>query len=152
MSFDGGAIVRSNFNIHTDDPSFSHGLAQTGVEDKRAAVGNTGFDNDIRLQAVDHFLNTNNVFRKLDDGPPEPRECIGIFLVPTYIHPLLGESLERLRTVQRQRSTAAAILQRQCLGIRIQRKFHAMLTSLARSASSAVVEFADSPLSFSDHQ
>jgi hypothetical protein len=56
MCFDRDAVVRPDLDVNSDDPPASEEFAEAGVEDERAAVGDAGLDDHVRLHAIDDFL------------------------------------------------------------------------------------------------
>ncbi len=78
----------ADFDVHTDDAAVdAHALEEGCVENERAAVRDTGFDDDGWLDLVDDFLGADDIFGILDDRSSHPRETIRIFFVPTYFQP-----------------------------------------------------------------
>jgi len=52
-------------------------------------MGDAGFQDHVRFDAIDHFLHADDVFRVLDDRPSEPTEGIWIFLIPANLQPVI---------------------------------------------------------------
>ena len=75
-------------------------------------MGNSRFDDDIRLDRIDDFLNPEHVFRQLDDRPAQPGEAIDIFGVPAGTQPGSRDHRECLGSIQRE--SARRHLRRAC--------------------------------------
>jgi len=90
MGVERGAVIRAKLKLHANDAAPAHGLAEAGEESLPAAVRHAGFDDHIRLQLPHDFLDTDHVFRELDDRTAEPRESIGILAVITSAQPSIG--------------------------------------------------------------
>ena len=133
MGFDGGAVVRPDFDVDADDPAFFHGLAEARIEDQRAAMRHPGFNDHIRLQREDDFLHPHHVFGKLDHRPAHPGEGVLVFLVPADAHPLPGNRLEGFPGVQVECLDVSRVLERQALGVGVEDKLHHSLQSIRAS-------------------
>ena len=59
MPLDGRPIVWSDFDIDAYNAAFRHCFADTGVKHERSAMSNAGFNNDVRLYAVENLLDAN---------------------------------------------------------------------------------------------
>ena len=102
VRFDGGAVVRPDLDVDADHPALLHGFAEGGVEDQRAAMGDAGLDDDVRLHPVDDFLDTHHVFGKLDDWPAHPGEAVDVLGIPAGPQPRHRDRLEGFRRVHGQ--------------------------------------------------
>src|SRR5579885_3533154 len=93
-------------------------------------MSHTRLDDDIRLDAINDFLNSEHILGNLDDGPSEPGESIRIFLVPTHLKPLMRNEFKSLVGVQLQTAFLAVFVydERLCLGINGQ--LHRLITFL----------------------
>src|SRR5262249_46025171 len=95
------AVLRAAFDADPHHAAFGpQRLEQRGVEDQRAAVSHAGLDDDVGTQRDDRLLQPNQIFRMLDDRTAEPRESIGVFLVPAGLEPEVRDQFERLFTVE----------------------------------------------------
>ena len=59
-----------------------------------------GFDDHVRAHTVDDLLHPNHIFRQLNDGPSQPAEGVGIFLIPADLQPLLRDQLKGFFGIQ----------------------------------------------------
>ena len=87
MLLDLVAIVGSNLDVDADHSPLLHRLAEARIKDERTAVGDTRLHDDVRLDAIDRFLDPENVFGELDDRPAHPCEAVRILAVPSELDP-----------------------------------------------------------------
>ena len=87
----------------TDDTALLYELTEACVEDQRASVSNPSLDDNVRADLVHELLNSDQIFRELDDRPAQPRERIGVFLVPSHLEPHLGDRFKGFAGVQGER-------------------------------------------------
>src|SRR5579883_318506 len=123
-------VVSSNLDVHTDDPPTIHRLAQAGVVDQRSTVRDPRFQNNIRLHAINHFLNTDQVFRQLNDWTTEPGKAIAVFLCPADGQPLLADEPEGFGRVEWEFANPRVSLVRDGPGIRVDGQAHLRTPSL----------------------
>src|SRR2546421_12482365 len=84
----------TNFDVYTDHPASSHGLTQTAIKNERATVRDAGFDNHVRLDLIDYFLQAQHILRKLYDWSSHPGERIDVLVVPSSPQPNLRDQGE----------------------------------------------------------
>ena len=101
MGLDRGPVVGADLDVDGNHAALAHRLEEAGVKDPRATVGDAGFDQDIRLHPIDHFLAHQHVFRDLDDRPAQPGEVVGKLGGPARLHPQVRDVLKRLVAVER---------------------------------------------------
>ena len=105
-------------------------------------MGDADLDDDIGLDLVDPFLQTNQVFRKLDDRPSEPGECVDVLEIPPGAKPCPGNQLKRLLRSQGKASGTFGRFKLDGLVFEIDMQFHncpapapGMATSARRAQS-----------------
>ncbi len=69
MRLDGGAIVLADVDVHADDTAMAHRLEQARVEDKRAAMRDTGLHDHVGADIPDHLLDADDVLTGSRGGP-----------------------------------------------------------------------------------
>lgn len=135
MRFDGGPVVRPDLDVDAENPPAVHRFHQGGVEHQGTAVRHAGLDHQIRLEAVDNFLEAQQVVRELDDGAPHPREGVGMLLIPSDPYILPGDGLEGGIGIQGQGFAGPVPVKRQGRRQFVDGQFHrAMLRASVRGA------------------
>src|SRR5678810_912993 len=105
MTLNRVSIVRPDLNIDTDYTTFFKRFTERRIVYERAAMGHTGFNYDVRFNAVYDFLNPDHVFGKLHDRPAQPRKRVRILFIPAHLYPEVGNDLKCLFAVKVQRTT-----------------------------------------------
>src|SRR5262249_20065860 len=110
MPLDGRPIVWTDFDVDPYNAALRHCFADARVKDERPAMSNAGFNNHIRLHAVDNLLDANEVFRQLDHRTPEPAKGVGILLIPSDANPFTADDFKSSGGVERHLLHLARLL------------------------------------------
>src|SRR5262245_985911 len=101
VAFDRPAVLRVDLDVDSHHaPLVPQRFEQRGIEDQRTAVSHARLDDDVGTQRDDRLLQSNQIFRMLDDRAAEPRESIGVLLVPASFEPEVRDQLVRLFAVE----------------------------------------------------
>src|SRR2546423_10223570 len=66
MRFDRSPVRGPKVNLNSYDPAFADELAEAGIKEKRPAMSHARFNDNIRLQAINDFLDADDVFGQLN--------------------------------------------------------------------------------------
>src|SRR6266536_3314813 len=119
MLFDCRPVVRPDVDVDSDHAPPAKQLAEGGVIDERTSVRDAALDDHVRLDTINHLLNTDDVLRQLNDRAAEPAEGIDVFLVPADLEPELGKQLETFRRIELERRFAPFTLGQDDSGLRV---------------------------------
>ena len=87
--------LRKNVLFHAQHLSVAAGQFQHGgIEHQTAAMGDPGFNNQVRLDPPNQLLHGNDILWVLNNGPPHPGEIVGIAASDGPIHPFPAELME----------------------------------------------------------
>src|ERR1700733_1612955 len=101
MPLDGRPIVWADFDIDSYNAAFRHRFADGRVKHERPSMSNAGFNNDVRLYAVENLLDANEIVWQLDHRTAEPTKGVGVLLIPFDANPFTANDFKSRCGIER---------------------------------------------------
>ncbi|MOA13576.1 hypothetical protein D3C78_1336360 [compost metagenome] len=100
VRFDRLTVVLADIDVDAQHFAMADQFQHRGVKHQRAAVGNTGLDNDVRPQRPDDLLHGDHVLGKLNDRAAHPAEVVGVLMFGGRANPVQRRGLQRFVLLQ----------------------------------------------------